>query len=543
MTMMKRNSFSNLRWLNAFVLATAMLLVSCYDDKGNYDYTVLELMEITFPSASYIIPIGESLSIVPEVRTTIPDDDLEYTWEVGVDNTVTKNYYQFWEFAKGKSLNRQFKVDDIFTAAGSYSIRLHALQKSTGRHFYSPITNLQLTGLTGLLVLHGDDSQSDIGIISDTEFLIGSSQLIQRQINPEYYSSANGGEKIPGKGKFITQRGGGLNAENIYFHAIYAITDKGDVAATYGGMRKIEGGWNSLFYGGLNKHQPEGLVQSISSGLLTDRYVNLLAFDGGEMFGTQADDPFLMAEFGSENAMLKTYDMAPFILIASGWQDCTLLFDRITRGFIGVLNFTNVYGKSELAASWYFPVEAAGAVFNPAQMNADLLWMGEGGVVNHALSVFRRDNGSLFLAEINMVAGNKYSDIPVAVYEMDALPDIKNVIDFAAIKSGNTMYANYYATPSGVYRFTVDGKGTPIDAEQLHQLDGTPVSFGSEKVTKMKLETLNGEQHLYVATFDEATKKGSVYTMTVDPTNGSVNSAINHYTGFNRISDMFIKHM
>ena len=67
---MKRNSFSNLRWLNAFVLATAMLLVSCYDDKGNYDYTVLEPMEITFPSASYIIPIGESLSIVPEVRTT-----------------------------------------------------------------------------------------------------------------------------------------------------------------------------------------------------------------------------------------------------------------------------------------------------------------------------------------------------------------------------------------------------------------------------------------------------------------------------------------
>ena len=176
-------------------------------------------------------------------------------------------------------------------------------------------------------------------------------------------------------------------------------------------------------------------------------------------------------------------------------------------------------------------------------MNADLVWMGGGGVVNHAFAVLRRDNGSLFLAEFNMAAGDQYDNIPVAIYELDALPDMRNVIDFAAIKSGNTMYANYYATPAGVWRFTVDGNGTPIVAEPLQQLNGAPVSFGGEEVTMMKLEEMNGQQRMYVGTYNQSTKKGSVYTMTVDPTNGSVIGDIHQYTGFNRISDVFIKHM
>ena len=62
-------------------------------------------------------------------------------------------------------------------------------------------------------------------------------------------------------------------------------------------------------------------------------------------------------------------------------------------------------------------------------------------------------------------------------------------------------------------------------------------------VTMMKLEELNGEQRMYVGTYNQSTKKGSVYTMTVDPTNGSVISDIHQYTGFNRVCEVFIKHM
>ena len=539
---MKKNLCFNVHFFNSAILLAALLLTGCYDDKGNYDYTELAPMEITL-SNTYIVPIGDYLKITPEVKTTIPDDDLDYTWELGVDRKYTNDWVQFWEFAKGKNLDRQFVADKLFTSVGSYTIRLHAQQKSTGRDFYSPLAKLQITGQTGLLVLHGDDNQSDIGLIVDSEFLIGSDQQIPSKVIPAYYSSANGNEMIPGKGRFVTQRGGGSDAELVYFHAIYAVTDKTDIAASYGSMKKIDGGWNTLFYGGLNKHQPEGLIQSSYEGTLTYEWTNILAFDGGEVFGTQGENPFLWAEFGTDNALLKSYDIAPFVLRADGWQDCNLFFDRITRGFIGVLNFDNIYYKSELYTGWYFPLEVSNGVFNPAHMNADLVWMGGGGVVNHAFAVLRRDNGSLFLAEFNMAAGDQYDNIPVAIYELDALPDMRNVIDFAAIKSGNTMYANYYATPAGVWRFTVDGNGTPIVAEPLQKLNGAPVSFGGEEVTMMKLEEMNGEQRMYVGTYNQSTKKGSVYTMTVDPTNGSVISDIHQYTGFNRVCDVFIKHM
>ena len=109
----------------------------------------------------------------------------------------------------------------------------------------------------------------------------------------------------------------------MYFHAIYAVTDKTDIAASYGSMKKIDGGWNTLFYGGLNKRQPEGLIQSSYEGTLTYEWTNILAFDGGEVFGTQGENPFLWAEFGTDNALLKSYDIAPFVLRADGWQDCS----------------------------------------------------------------------------------------------------------------------------------------------------------------------------------------------------------------------------
>lgn len=539
--MMKHNRFSIRHLFHFVALATALLLVSCYDDKGNYDYTTLDTLEITFPSTSYMIPIDENLVIEPMVNTSIPDNDLEYIWELG-DDHAKKSYYEFKEFAKGKKLDKSISSDALFSGATTFSIRLHVQQISTGRNFYSPI--IQLTsGQTGLLVLHGDDSQTDIGLIIDNEFCIGSNQQVERKIIANYYSKVNDEEKIPGKGKLIFQRGGGSETENPYFHAIYAITDQSDVAVGYSDLRKIEGGWNTLFYGGLNKHQPEGIIQSSYDGTLTYAWTNLVVFDGGEVFGTYGDNPFLMAEFGSGNAMLKPYDMAPYVLEGSSWMDCSLMFDRLTQGFVGILNYSNIYYKTEFPADWVFPVDLEGAAFNPAHMNANLEWMGKGGVTDHGLAVFRRDNGTLFLAEMNLAAGSQYSDIPVAIYEMDGLPNINSAFAYAAFPNGNTMYANFYATPSGIYRFTVDGKGTPISAEPLHSLDGTAVSFGNEKVTMMKLEEVNGSQRMYVATFDEASKSGYVYTMSIDPTNGSVSSPINRYAGFERVSDVFIKHM
>ena len=115
---MKKNLCFNVHFFNSAILLVALLLTGCYDDKGNYDYTELAPMEITI-SNTYIVPIGDYLKITPEVKTTIPDDDLDYTWELGVDRKYTNDWVQFWEFAKGKNLDRQFAADKLFTSVGA----------------------------------------------------------------------------------------------------------------------------------------------------------------------------------------------------------------------------------------------------------------------------------------------------------------------------------------------------------------------------------------------------------------------------------------
>ncbi|MCQ2219893.1 MAG: PKD-like family lipoprotein [Prevotella sp.] len=538
---MKHNRFSIRQIFSIVAFAAISLLASCYDDKGNYDYTALDDLDIVLPSTSYTVPIDENLVINPKVVTSIPEEDLLYIWELGNDH-AKKSPYEFQEFAKGKNLDKSISSDAKFSGAATFYIRLHVKQISNGRDFYSPIIKL-MSGQLGLLVLHDDDSQSDIGLIVDNEFNEDTEQQVERKVIANYYSIMNGDNMIPGKGKLIFQRGGGADTENPYFHAIYAVTDNSDVAVSYTDLRKLDGGWNSLFYGGLNKHKPEGVLQSSYSGTLTDPWTNLAVFDGGEVFGTYGDGPFIMPGFGGDNAMMKGFDMAPYVLEGSGWEDCTLVFNRLTKGFVGVENFSNIYYKSEFWEDWVYPIELEGAPFNPAHMNADLVWMGKGGITDHGLSVFRRNDGSMFLAELYLASGYNHSDIPVALYEMNDLPDIKNAFAFDAYPNGNTMYANFYATPNGIWRFTVDGNGTPIVAEPLHTIDGSDMPFAGDMITMLKLQQVNGEQRMYVGTYNETTKKGCLYTMGIDPVNGNVVGVINRYDGFGKVRDVFVKHM
>ena len=48
----------------------------------------------------------------------------------------------------------------------------------TGRNFYSTNTfTITIAGITGLLVLHGDDASSDIGILEAEEFTPSANSL------------------------------------------------------------------------------------------------------------------------------------------------------------------------------------------------------------------------------------------------------------------------------------------------------------------------------------------------------------------------------
>ncbi|MDR2413893.1 MAG: hypothetical protein LBD64_02775 [Odoribacteraceae bacterium] len=84
--------------MKTFTLLTcALLLVSCYRDKGNYDYTPVSDIEISGLEESYILVTGvDTLRISPLVNTTYPESDLEYRWVLAKStnsgNTVSDKF-------------------------------------------------------------------------------------------------------------------------------------------------------------------------------------------------------------------------------------------------------------------------------------------------------------------------------------------------------------------------------------------------------------------------------------------------------------------
>ena len=73
----------------AATMALALTCVSCYDDKGNYDYTDLEVVEVEKPGDNilekYIISRFDTLTIDPKVtyqgKQVVGDEaPLDYLW-------------------------------------------------------------------------------------------------------------------------------------------------------------------------------------------------------------------------------------------------------------------------------------------------------------------------------------------------------------------------------------------------------------------------------------------------------------------------------
>ncbi|MFR5660568.1 MAG: PKD-like family lipoprotein, partial [Butyricimonas faecihominis] len=228
-----------------FILFVIVLFSGCYEDKGNYDYKELEGITVTLPETSYSLFFGDKLQITPIIESSIPDEDLAFDW--GIEDSNVWYSGSYITIDSSRVLDFVCETDDyLLKQEGVYNLRLHVTQVSTGRNFYSDAISVKLSerGLpsyTGAIVLHGDGTSSDIGVIVADEFqLKGNSSNGKTQVFSHYYSEVNG-EAIKGKGQWILQLypyGNAMYSDNI---VVVAVTDEG-AAVTNKSMMK-EGGW------------------------------------------------------------------------------------------------------------------------------------------------------------------------------------------------------------------------------------------------------------------------------------------------------------
>ena len=516
------------------MLFMALLAMACYDDKGNYDYTELGEVEITFPQTQYQGYFGEVLEIEPTITTDIPEDDLEYFWEVERNGVVDGVQYYFTEFVPidtGKVM--QFNCHEIeFTipGEGAYSLRLNVTQLSTGCHYYSDIVTMDIrygTVYRGAMVLHGDGTSSDVGFIGKPEFQVTAETTFEEALIPNFYSQQNNGEKIPGKGEWLMQNYSAMI--NAYVPMMPTIlktviaTDQGAVLVDRNLVK--EGEWNDLFYGNLNEGDPEGLFWN------GEQFV---AFDGGTAFFKRYNTdyfttPWPMIDYNTEEEM--DWSLSP-MMIYSDFEMATLGFDTKSRAFI------------DMDPGWGLGNDGEGLVIHAekdgrdlSDMQADLLYLSCGGEVGHAVAVMKGDDDNNFIVELNLDTED-HAEVYYANYDLANIP-VDQVVDWAFGTSRPA--ACYYATSSQIFHFELR-EGQSINPQPLSlSLDG--------EITLMKLMKPEGFDSYYLAnkllvigTYAGTPGSGKLYSVEIDENSGNViPNTLKTYEGFGQIYDVNLK--
>lgn len=513
-----------------YIYLMMLLATACYEDKGNYDYTSLQDLTIGLTYDTYERGIGSQLQIDPIVATDIDDSDLDWQWEIGTYSEEHDGYWNFVKFAEGRKLDYTCKLGGYFEAPGTYRLRLHARQKSSERSFYSPVVTLSLISqLSGLVVLHGNEQECDIALLKASDFLVNEGS-VETSLNAHCYSDASG-EKIPGKGISIIQANTNY-LYNVDMAFVVAITDQTGVWASYADLSK-GGDWNSMFLPGINKGNPQ---------FYDVQEQHIYAVDDGQIF--PRTNSFSLFPIPSEP--LSAYDAGSRLFYTSGKVQ-GFFFDKLSRGFIVT---TNTYGLAVFSSNAgdyvkSFPTTGAGAKFNIAGMNADLVYVDKGGVNEHFLAVMKDDAGEYFLAELAWNAATD-DEVAYARYDVNTLPGVPDAKFWAFGDSQQTMC--YYATADKVYRFTAN-PSLALASGELTTDNGEKIVFDGE-ITMMKVlkpavtsgslgvNYYNRNKILLVGVYKDG--QGTLYSLKIKQATGNVESYTT-YSGFDRIYDANIK--
>ena len=514
-----------------YMLFAALLLCSCYDDKGNYDYRTLGEVEISIPQEVYSVGFGEPLRIPATVETDIPEEDLRYMWEVSGD-TIDTYWEQFIAIYEGKDLDYVCNLGDVlFPRENTYDFRLNVTQISTDRHFYSDVVEVTLIAepsICGAMVLHGDGTSCDIGLIEADEFqLTAPASPLTPRVFPHYYSESNSGAKLDGVGQRVMQFYTGNNSYPDYI-VVVAWTDQNSTVTESKNMRKT-GEWNDLFAGGLNQGIPQFEVVNSS---------DIFVIDGGDIFAKQ----YLHSSFTTPCFVARDYeyDFFPAAWIPSGGTG--ILFDQASQGFIKAYNFMGMKGMGSI---YPMTMETSGSAFNLADMDAEMIYMDWGGsAANRHVAVMRDNSGEYFFAEMDFTDWSN-ENIPKYKYDLSSMSDAQSGRVTHWAFGTNYMNMGYYATSTGVYNFTFDA-GSISNLNPLRLMTGEEIQFEGE-ITHMEiLKSLTRDiYHKYnvemvVGTYGGSSGSGKLYSIELDPNSGRAVS-VKEYEGFDRIYDLDIK--
>ncbi|HIY37421.1 MAG TPA: hypothetical protein H9972_12020, partial [Candidatus Paraprevotella stercorigallinarum] len=176
-----------------FTVPLVWVLASCYDDKGNYDYTELDKVAISMQDTVYATQF-RTLELDADILFEgASEEDYTFNWRLWSNTIDGMNHKK--EIGNERKLS--YNVEEI---AGSYTLVLTVTNKATEVSSYKSILLLIQSNITeGLMVLHEKDGKSDFDLVMSPYF---SQRVQQDEILHNVYKTVNG-EPLEGRGVSI----------------------------------------------------------------------------------------------------------------------------------------------------------------------------------------------------------------------------------------------------------------------------------------------------------------------------------------------------
>lgn len=205
------------------IIPLLIILASCYDDKGNYDYTNLPDIAIKAKDTVNITQL-HTLKLSADVNLNGDTEaDYEFSWRIWSNNIGGVNQQK----VIGNTRNLVYEVTDT---PGTYTLVLTVRNKITDVKTYKQIHLVVSGSITeGIMVLQEKDGKSDFDLIMSPYF---SNRVSTDEILHNCYETVNG-ESLTGRGVKI----GSFFALGRYQEVI-VLTDKDGVRLSAVSMQK-----------------------------------------------------------------------------------------------------------------------------------------------------------------------------------------------------------------------------------------------------------------------------------------------------------------
>ena len=511
------------------LLVSITSFTSCYDDKGNYNYT--EVNEIVIDTVGfrtqYTVEVTKQLVIDPKItftRSNVAEEDLSYEWYFFSDESSNTVWYPV---STEKKLDMAVIYDPKdYTAMLFVKDNKNNLTSSM-RFRVRVISRIS----HGLLVLHNNGTTGDFDYIATGNTVEGLEENV-RIANA--FETVNG-RKLHGKPLIVRQ----MSIDGRGVNRIYLSSDQ-EFLQLNGRNFSFEMDDSELFV-----QRPEKLYMEAISGqgsasaaiYINDGRVHTISF-GAQHY----TDPMIPPAQNPGSSLTGQIKLAPYILLLYiNYANVPFFYDMMGKRFTYLANIAQPTASLEK-----YTTQDPAAVFDVNNIGKDLLFM-KVGFNTYGYAAFTSGPGDLWLYIINFGTTLTGTNIAHAKHDLSALPGAQNASFFETGHRGDVFL---YANNRDIY--SVNYTASPVFATQIN--DAFPAG---EEITAMKIFYFDGVIYapgagqlpfytdmngtlLYVATWNGT--QGKLYEFRLNVADGTITKTpLNVFDGFGRITDMGVK--